>query len=104
MARKDLFRHGYRGYLKLWQPETIESGELTLRLPNLVGPTADVTMQQQTIGLSAQARPWHLGLGYEMRLRRGLDLQQELMVIPNEASSDASGHSLGLALRLRQSF
>ena len=104
MARKDLFRHGDRGYLKLWQPETIESGELTLRLPNLVGPTADVTMQQQTIGLSAQSRPWHLGLGYEMRLRRGLDLQQELMVIPNEASSDASGHSLGLALRLRQSF
>jgi subtilase-type serine protease len=104
MARNDLFKQGDRAYLKLWQPETIESGELTMQLPNLVGPTTNVTMQRQTFGLSSQSRPWHLGLGYETQVRQGLELRQELMVIPKLEPSDGSGHSLGFALQLRQSF
>ena len=104
MARHDVFKSGDKGYLKVWQPETVESGRLQLQLPNLVGPSREVSFTEQTVELSAQSRPWHLGFGYETRLRPGLHLQNEIMVIPSQASSHDTGHSLGIAVRLQQVF
>ena len=104
LSREGLWSPKGRGYVRLWQSETIESGTMTLRLPGLVGPRQTITTQPYQVRLSGARRDLYWGLGYALTLSRDRSLAQELFVLPNASRLDRSAVDLGWAIRFKQHF
>lgn len=90
--------------LTLWQPETIESGNLRIRLPQLVSPTAAVTHQDLKVNLASKTRPLVLGLGYQQQLSRATTLRQEVFLLSSGLAGKEKQSDLGFAIRLQQTW
>ena len=90
--------------LTLWQPETIESGTLRIRLPQLVSPTAAVTHQDLKVNLASKTRPLVLGLGYQQQLSRATALRQEVFLLSSGLAGKEKQSDLGFAIRLQQTW
>ncbi len=90
--------------LTVWQPETIESGSLRMRLPQLVSPTAAVSHQDFKVSLTSQDRPLVLGLGYQWQLSQSTTVRQDIFLLSPGLSADQAGSDLGVTLRLQQTW
>ena len=101
---EDVLRPHDMGYLRVWQPETIESGSLLIKLPQLVGPEDTITHSTERIALASRQRDLFIGLGYQHRLNPATSLQHELLLLPRAQDNSNQGAELGLAVRLHHRF
>jgi hypothetical protein len=86
LHREHLVDHKDSAYIQVWQPERVESGELALDAPGLVGPNDPVAFQRHLFGLEPSGREINLSLGYVRPLSRQASLAVEGVV------SKDSGH------------
>ena len=89
-------------FLRLWQPERVESGELTVDLPGLVGPNDPVAFQRFLFGLEPSGREVNLSLGYVRPLSRqaSIALEGTLSKDPGHIRSSAPEASVVTTFRL----
>jgi subtilase-type serine protease len=92
------------GYLRVWQPETIESGSLNLKVPQLVGPQDTVRHSTERISLASRHRDIFLGLGYQQRLSPMTSLQHEFVLLPSAQNQSGQAPELGITVRLHHRF
>ena len=90
--------------LTVWQPETIESGSLHMRLPQLVGPSSPVRHADLQVDLEARSRPVVVSLGYERLISRATTLRHEVLAMPVTQGNREGESELGLAIRLQQTW
>ena len=100
----NLFNTRDMGYLRIWQPETVESGSLLIKKPSLVGPEATLAFTSERVSLSARQRDIFVGLGYQHRLNASTRLQHEVLLLPSSQGVAGQPPELGLAVRLYHRF
>ena len=83
----DSWRKNDLAYLKLWQPERVEQGSATLRLPTLVSPLSTVENSVEEISLKPSKRTLNIAIGYEY------PLSQSQRVVSEFLYSKHPGHS-----------
>ncbi len=89
-------------FLQFWQPERVESGELAVDLPGLVGPKDQVAFQRFLFGLEPSGREVNLSLGYVRPLSRqaSIALEGTLSKDPGHIRSNAPEASVVTTFRL----
>ncbi len=89
-------------FVQLWQPERVESGELAVDLPGLVGPNDPVAFQRFLFGLEPSGREVNLSLGYVRPLSRqaSIALEGTLSKDPGHIRSNAPEASVVTTFRL----
>lgn len=103
-SRPDVFDDGDLLSLDAWQPETVESGYINLRLPALVGPDATVRFTPERVDLSRQPRTFIFSLAYQRALAADTTLRHEIFVLPRYTEHGSLRSSLGFALKVQRAF
>lgn len=101
--KSSAFQANDLAYLKVWQPEVIESGQITLNMPSLAAPYEAIRLNQEVVSVASNSRPLHLALGYSMRLSKNAEANFEIFALQNGFASD-SQNLAGGTLRLTKQF
>lgn len=90
-------------FIRIWQPERVESGQLSMALPGMVNLNEQISFEALAISLAPSGREVNLGVGYvfPLTLKATLALEAILSKDPGHIRSDKAHSSLVTTLEIR---